>query len=509
MVNNTPELFSFRNTTSNAFQCVSDRTSAIFDFDTIKESFPTLLITMLAQNVCGKLMENILYQEISIKHPIIFIVDCVIIFLGNYQVVFIINIINASNMTFDYENVEGCPEISKEIPQDNKLLKNVKNTKFEKISDQKKNKAPFYNLPNKSSKSLHLKTDKVKVFSNGFKKLCFNSFLNLLKQCFLVSFVIATSSTAIRIMLYPFDVSIFAFYLNLYILVSFASLISSSFTFLLIVSSITLCKYLQINPDNVVLPIITSINEILTILTSFICFKNFIDYNIGKSFTCILFLSGLFILILKLSGKDKNINENINENQTLKVSKPPFYIILLTFISSIGSSFILEYFSKNKPNVASISMVYCGTSVSVLMIYLNHVCTKINKIYERDQKPQSFKHAVNEATRKTRKNFFSLILLTALMVSMYIFLEKMYVNLLFSFLLFSVFLFVIIFAGLFLRFLFIFENQILKKSEEKENDLSELLSNGELGGVSIVILISIIDNLGFIFLIGVLKFFYK
>lgn len=151
----------------------------------------------------------------------------------------------------------------------------------------------------------------------------------------------------------------------------------------------------SVNPDNIILPLISCISEYLSVISLVFFLINldilFITFNI--LFAVILTGLGLFLLfngsrvILSLDNFQRLpeiTEEDIRESgqhgrikQTL--SEKPVYLLIIVYSLSTLSGMLIEYFSDKHPYMVSSSPVFCGLTGSISYIYLNR---RISSIYE-------------------------------------------------------------------------------------------------------------------------------
>lgn len=156
-----------------------------------------------------------------------------------------------------------------------------------------------------------------------------------------------------------------------------------------------------INPDNIVLPLISSISEYISVVI-LIYFLIYLD--ISFKMCTIIFLPILLVFLVYYFASRNHIstmnilqsnlqtsnfistnnNENNHDNPSFsqKYTERPIALLISVYLLSTLSGVIIEYFSKKHPYLASSSPVFCGLTGSTSYIYLNR---KISNIYRTTQ----------------------------------------------------------------------------------------------------------------------------
>lgn len=182
---------------------------------------------------------------------------------------------------------------------------------------------------------------------------------------------------------------------NLAILAS--SLISCTLTsvafIILLVASIELSKYVNINPDNIILPAISSLGDYMSVKTLIHLTKQFKNLTVIASLTYILLMVSILSLCLCFAFMGK---------KRIPLQSPE--VLLVTYTISTLGGYVLEMFRTRFPILASSFPVFGGVSVAIAFIYLHKIFTSIN----------------NRTAHNTRESYITLISTSVLMSTIYL-----------------------------------------------------------------------------------------
>lgn len=183
--------------------------------------------------------------------------------------------------------------------------------------------------------------------------------------------------------------------LNLAILAS--SLISCTLTsvafIILLIVSIELSKYMKINPDNIILPTISSLGDYINVKVLIHLTKQFKDMSIPSCLTYMFLMISIlpFCLCFALISKKRIPLQSVE-------------VLLITYAISTLSGYVLEVFHGRFSMLASSFPVFSGVSVSVAFIYLHRIFTSIN----------------NRTTHNSRESYITLVFTSVLMSIIYL-----------------------------------------------------------------------------------------
>lgn len=148
-----------------------------------------------------------------------------------------------------------------------------------------------------------------------------------------------------------------------------SSFISTIFIILLLVPSVLVAIDLGINPDNIVLPVIASIGDFIDIGFLILFIKH---YEYASTITCCIPIMLVFIttpILIYFSVRSKN-----------RIPIQSAGILLITYLLSTLSSYIIQIFSKKHLVLASSYPILCGLTGASSYVYLNKKVTSIQNM---------------------------------------------------------------------------------------------------------------------------------
>ncbi|ADM11323.1 uncharacterized protein Eint_040320 [Encephalitozoon intestinalis ATCC 50506] len=170
-------------------------------------------------------------------------------------------------------------------------------------------------------------------------------------------------------------------------------ILTSILFIILLVISIELSKFMDINPDNIILPTISSFGD-YTNVRSLVYFTKWFRDSSPSSCLSYIFLSiSLMPLCLCFVLVSKK-----------RIPLQPVEVLLATYGISTASGYVLETFSTRFPVLAPSFPVFGGMSVSIAFIYLHRIFTSIN----------------NRTIHNSRKSYITLVLASILMSLCYL-----------------------------------------------------------------------------------------
>lgn len=145
-----------------------------------------------------------------------------------------------------------------------------------------------------------------------------------------------------------------------------SSFISSLLIILILVPTVKIVTMLGLNPDNIVLPIISSVGDYIDIFALIFIIKKLMYSSLNICIYSIiiifLFLPPLIFFVLK--SKEKIPIQSIS-------------IILFSYVLSTISSYTIQYFSYKHKALASSYPIFVGLTGACSYIYLNRKITSI------------------------------------------------------------------------------------------------------------------------------------
>lgn len=253
--------------------------------------------------------------------------------------------------------------------------------------------------------------------------------------------------------------------LNMAILAS--SMISCTLTsvafILLLLVSIELSKSLRINPDNIILPAVSSLGDYMNVKTLIYLTKYFKGISIPSCLIYIFMLVSVvpFFLCFAFISKKRIPLQSIE-------------ILLVTYAISTLSGYVLEVFHSRFSILASSFPVFSGISVSIAFIYLHRIFTSIS----------------NRTAHNSRESYITLIFTSLLMSLMYLG-ASVLIGLKYSY------LFCILFTVFFIAQVIILLKTVAKLIIYLDK------GEGDTGVLTLPLITSISDILGIMFLLVV------
>ncbi|KAM0675085.1 hypothetical protein GVAV_001425 [Gurleya vavrai] len=166
-----------------------------------------------------------------------------------------------------------------------------------------------------------------------------------------------------------------------------ASFISSLFLILLLVPSMLISVMLNTNPDNIILPVISSIGDYMDIYALVFCMQKFHKANLLYCLSAILIILLTLPVFIYASLKSKH-----------RIPIQNFYVLISTYILSTISSYAIQHFAKKHLILASSYPLFCGLTGSCSYIYLNRKITSMQ----------------NSTPHNQQKIFYTLVLVSSL-----------------------------------------------------------------------------------------------
>ncbi|KAG5859847.1 putative divalent cation transporter [Encephalitozoon hellem] len=170
-------------------------------------------------------------------------------------------------------------------------------------------------------------------------------------------------------------------------------ILTTAMFIVLLVISIEISKVMGINPDNIILPTISSFGDYMNVKSLMYFTKRFRDISIPLSLTYI-FLSVSIVplcLCFALSGKKR-------------IPVQPIEVLVMTYVISTAIGYVLENFSVRFPILAPSFPVFSGMSVSIALIHLHKIFTSIN----------------NQTIHNSTESYITLTLVSLLMSLIYL-----------------------------------------------------------------------------------------
>lgn len=161
----------------------------------------------------------------------------------------------------------------------------------------------------------------------------------------------------------------------------------------LLVISIEVSKFVGINPDNIILPTISSFGDYVNVRSLIYFTKKFKDVSIPSSLICIFLSISIIPLCLYFALDSKK-----------RVPVQPVEVLAMTYAISTATGYILEDFSAKFPILAPSFPVFSGMSVSIAFIYLHKIFTSIN----------------NQTIHNSKESYITLIFVSVLMSLAYL-----------------------------------------------------------------------------------------
>lgn len=308
-----------------------------FNYNLFLQSFPPLFIALIAQLICGNLLNELLENNISIKFPVVVIINSILIFMGNLEITFDINILSAKNLI-------ECRSNDSSIS----LNSSIKN-----IDDENTNN--FIN---------HIKKSSLYLLFNSF----IVSLITTAIACF-YKMIFSKTHTSLKLMLL------------MALCIIPTCMLSMLITIISVLGTIMICKRFNFNPDNIAIPFVSSINEVVTVVIIRSFLLNSIQWNnleiLLFSFLYI-FIIILILIILRFINK-KTLEEDIS------IATPHLSTYIITFLGITISTSMTEKMSETYPIIATISLIYCGIILNIIMIYTSRICTTITQNFEKSK----------------------------------------------------------------------------------------------------------------------------
>ncbi|TBU09867.1 hypothetical protein CWI39_0027p0040 [Hamiltosporidium magnivora] len=214
--------------------------------------------------------------------------------------------------------------------------------------------------------------------SCSLKKYIRYSFDNsclLLSQSIIIGLTVGLIGIAKNIFSYPL---VFKNLIRILPICLVSCTLSTAFIVVLLIVAIGITKKCNINPDNVVLPTISSFEEYLAVYSLTFFTSRFNNLDLVSCYVIIL----IMIVILPLPIYLSIIS-------TYRIPLQSFEILLTTYILSSISGIAVQFFSKKHNVLASTIPVFCGLTCSISYIYLSKTVTSLQ--YERPHnRKQSF-----------------------------------------------------------------------------------------------------------------------
>ncbi|AFM98083.1 hypothetical protein EHEL_040310 [Encephalitozoon hellem ATCC 50504] len=170
-------------------------------------------------------------------------------------------------------------------------------------------------------------------------------------------------------------------------------ILTTAMFIVLLVISIEISKVMGINPDNIILPTISSFGDYMNVKSLMYFTKRFRGISIPLSLTYI-FLSVSIVplcLCFALSGKKR-------------IPIQPIEVLVMTYVISTAIGYVLENFSVRFPILAPSFPVFSGMSVSIALIHLHKIFTSIN----------------NQTIHNSTESYITLTLVSLLMSLIYL-----------------------------------------------------------------------------------------
>lgn len=145
-----------------------------------------------------------------------------------------------------------------------------------------------------------------------------------------------------------------------------ASITSSIIVMLILIPSTIMAVKVGINPDNIVLPVISAFGDFVVVKLIIFFLNLFVNLSMSKC-TILMFL---ILAILPIPVYISAISKRRVPLQSLS-------ILMITYGLSTTSGYSVQYFSKKHPVLAPATPIFCGLSGSISYIYLNKKMTAI------------------------------------------------------------------------------------------------------------------------------------
>ncbi|AFN82803.1 hypothetical protein EROM_040340 [Encephalitozoon romaleae SJ-2008] len=162
---------------------------------------------------------------------------------------------------------------------------------------------------------------------------------------------------------------------------------------ILLVISIEVSKILGINPDNIILPTISSFGDYMNVRSLIYFTKKFKDASIPSSLICIFLSISIIPLCLYFGLASKK-----------RIPVQPVEVLTMTYLISTATGYVLEDFSARFPILAPSFPVFSGMSVSIAFIYLHKIFTSIN----------------NQTIHNSKESYITLVFISVLMSLTYL-----------------------------------------------------------------------------------------
>lgn len=257
---------------------------------------------------------------------------------------------------------------------------------------------------------------------------------------------------------------------HLYVLRILASCLVSCFLsslliiFMMIVA-IRISKRIKVNPDNIVLPAISSFGDFTSVGTCVFFIEVYDKLYERECTISSLGVVSLFPALIYVSITSKR-----------RVPQQTVLALLTTYVLSTTAGYMLDHYSRDNKALAALSPVFCGLCGSTSYIYLNKKMTSLE----------------NSEDINTDKIFYTLLALSTLVSVMYALLAY----LLFLHLALSFFL-------LFILFFFLHVCILLCGMDRVTRHYTNL--NESIATSALPLLTSFSDIIGMVLLVGVVK----
>lgn len=148
-----------------------------------------------------------------------------------------------------------------------------------------------------------------------------------------------------------------------------ASFVSSLIIIAILIPSVVLATYSGINPDNIVLPVISSLGDYVDIFILIFFIKKFLNSSLFLCISSILLIFAFLPMLAYVSIKSKN-----------RIPIQSASMLLITYVLSTISGYIIQYFSKQHLALASSYPIFVGLTGACSYIYLNRKITSIQNL---------------------------------------------------------------------------------------------------------------------------------
>ncbi|EJW02737.1 hypothetical protein EDEG_02858 [Edhazardia aedis USNM 41457] len=208
--------------------------------------------------------------------------------------------------------------------------------------------------------------------SMHYIRYAFDNSCLVLAQSIVIGLSVGILGFARNVILNVYDIQ---FLSHIAFICLFSAFLSSLAIITMLIPSVLIAVRIGANPDNIVLPVISSFGDFLDILILIYSIKKFqyMDTIYSNLWTISILLLLPILVYISVASE-------------YRVPIQSFYILVITYVLSTTSSYMVQFLSKKHLLLASSTPIFCGLTGSITYIYLNKRITSMQNLTPHNRK---------------------------------------------------------------------------------------------------------------------------